>query len=117
MQSASEQIVAITTNDTANKTFIEFPSINFWSSNKTGNYWSDYTGMDNNGDGICDSPYVIDENNQDNYALMVQNAIPDFDYDKETNLSDMLVILIAVAFGLTIIIVTGLLRKKKRIAE
>jgi len=35
-----------------------------------GNYWSDYNGVDYNGDGIGDVPYIIDENNQDNYPLM-----------------------------------------------
>jgi parallel beta-helix repeat protein len=35
-----------------------------------GNYWSDYVGVDANGDGIGDSPYVIDENNIDHYPLM-----------------------------------------------
>ena len=35
-----------------------------------GNYWSDYTGVDANGDGIGDTPYVIDANNQDHYPLM-----------------------------------------------
>ena len=44
-----------------------------------GNYWSDYTGVDlfsgpyqneTGSDGIVDTPYVIDENNQDNYPLM-----------------------------------------------
>jgi parallel beta-helix repeat protein len=35
-----------------------------------GNYWSDYTGVDSDVDGIGDSPYIIDESNQDNYPLI-----------------------------------------------
>ena len=35
-----------------------------------GNYWSDYTGVDANHDGIGDTAYVIDENNTDRYPLM-----------------------------------------------
>jgi parallel beta-helix repeat protein len=34
-----------------------------------GNYWSDYTGADANGDGIGDDEYVIDANNTDRYPL------------------------------------------------
>ena len=45
-------------------------SLNFWDDSDEGNYWSDYTGQDLNADGIGDTPYVIDENNQDNYPLM-----------------------------------------------
>jgi len=43
---------------------------NFWDNGTAGNYWSNYNGTDNDGDGIGDTPYVIDENNQDNYPLM-----------------------------------------------
>jgi len=35
-----------------------------------GNYWSDYTDVDLNNDGIWDHPYVIDENNRDRYPLV-----------------------------------------------
>jgi parallel beta-helix repeat protein len=42
------------------------------------NYWSDYNGTDNNGDSVGDTPYVIDENNQDNNPLMEPAIIPEF---------------------------------------
>jgi hypothetical protein len=35
-----------------------------------GNYWSDYTGTDGNGNGLGDSPYSIDTDN-DEHPLMV----------------------------------------------
>jgi parallel beta-helix repeat protein len=51
-------------------------STNFWDDDAgKGNYWSDYkekypnaTEIDNSG--IWDTPYVIDENNQDNYPIV-----------------------------------------------
>jgi len=45
---------------------------NQWDSGFEGNYWSDYTGTDSNGDGIGDTPYYIsgDTGVQDRYPLM-----------------------------------------------
>jgi hypothetical protein len=47
--------------------------IDYWYSDLygEGNHWSDYTGPDNNGDGIGDEPYYIDgDESQDLYPLM-----------------------------------------------
>jgi len=45
-------------------------SVNVWDNGAEGNHWSDYTGADENKDGIGDTPYVIDANNKDRYPLM-----------------------------------------------
>jgi parallel beta-helix repeat protein len=46
------------------------PSINCWDHGTEGNYWSDYTGIDLNHDGIGDSWQEIDEYNIDHHPLM-----------------------------------------------
>jgi len=43
---------------------------NNWNNTYEGNYWSNYNGTDTNQDGIGDTPYPIDKNNQDNHPLM-----------------------------------------------
>ena len=47
-----------------------FLSIATWDNGLEGNYWSNYTGVDSNHDGIGDSWYEIGENNTDHYPLM-----------------------------------------------
>ena|GEM_PF-6406882 len=50
---------------------------NAWDDGSCGNYWSDHLCIDNNGDGICDNPYVIrDPDNVDHYPL----ALPHWMY-------------------------------------
>ena len=66
------------------------PSVNTWDDGypSGGNYWSDYTGVDDysgpnqdqpGSDGIGDTPYVIDENNQDNYPLWPSPPVHNLD--------------------------------------
>lgn len=80
-------------------------SFNTWDDGypSGGNYWSDYvdrypnaTEMD--GSGIWDTPYVIDENNQDNFPI-----IPEFPQP-----------IILLLFAFTTLIATILLKKKAR---
>jgi len=62
-------------------------SMNIWGVGYPlgGNYWSDYTGVDvksgenqdqTGSDGLGDTPYIIDENNQDGFPLMPYGSPP-----------------------------------------
>ena len=43
---------------------------NRWDKKGEGNYWNDYSGIDNDGDGLGDSPYIISPNGVDRFPLM-----------------------------------------------
>jgi len=53
-----------------------------WNNSTVGNYWDDYNGTDQNGNNIGETPYIIDEKNQDNYPLTkkidTKTIIPEF---------------------------------------
>jgi len=48
----------------------------YWDNGNLGNFWSDYNGTDTNGDGIGDTPYVIDPLNLDRYPLATSSVTP-----------------------------------------
>jgi len=57
-------------------------SISIWDDDKEGNYWSDYedrypNATELDGSGVWNTPYVLDEDNRDNYPLMNPMAFPE----------------------------------------
>ena len=64
------------------------PSVNIWDDSKKGNYWRDYEvrysdAKEMDGSGVWDTPYVIDENNQDNYPRIDPAVIPELPDEDE----------------------------------
>jgi len=60
---------------------IDSKSICIWDDDypSGGNYWDDYGKLDVDGDGVGDTPYVVNANNQDKYPLIVpRGPIPLF---------------------------------------
>ena len=51
---------------------------NFFDDGSEGNYWSSYEGADINGDSLGDTPFIIDEKNQDNYPRTEACSVPEF---------------------------------------
>ena len=72
----------------------DFTSTNIWSQNERGNYWSDYTGVDDGsggrvaGDGVGDT--LIPHLGEDNYPLMnpVHGLLGDIDGDGDVDRYD-----------------------------
>ncbi len=68
-----------------NQVYVSGEHSNVWDDGypSGGNYWSDYTGVDSDPDGICDTEYVIDADNIDQYPLM--GMFSDFNATSEHN--------------------------------
>ena len=89
---------------------LEF-SKGIWDDGKAGNFWSDYNGTDQDGDGIGDVPNVLGTDNTDHYPLMkpvnVTLEIPEFPEDKNlTEPEPFPTALLATASGVSVAAVT-----------
>ncbi len=64
-------------------------SDNQWDNNGEGNYWSDYTGVDTDDDGIGDIPYHIELDRTDNYPLALPKGFAIDSINPKRNAEDM----------------------------
>ena len=57
-------------NNTQNGYIGCVPNSNSWNNGKKGNYWSNYSGIDSDGDGVGNTAYIINRLNKDYSPLM-----------------------------------------------
>jgi parallel beta-helix repeat protein len=89
------------------------PSVNTWYSGDTGNYWSDYNGTG-------ETPYVIDENNQDNFPVMKPFTIPQPPWDPTTEdftISNILWSVIIIVIAVVLVVCFGKVRNTGKIKK
>jgi hypothetical protein len=70
MQAFDNMIYHNNVIDNVQQVFTDIDSVNVWDNGDEGNYWSNYNGTDNDSNEIGDTPYIIDQNNQDNYPVI-----------------------------------------------
>jgi PGF-pre-PGF domain-containing protein len=71
---------------------VEDEYLNTWNSSEIGNYWSDYEGEDADGDGIGDTPYIINSNtgSQDYLPMICLFGCPALPEDNASEEQDSL---------------------------
>jgi parallel beta-helix repeat protein len=82
-----------------------------WDNGREGNYWSDYEerypdATETDVSGIWNTPYIISENNQDNYPLIAPVETPDF--QEETDESEVLPIIVVISLIVITLVALGI---------
>jgi hypothetical protein len=85
-------------------------AVHTWDDGEKGNYWSDYNGTDADGDGIGDTPYIIDVQNKDRYPLTQLAATP----PPEPSKQQIEVIVVAVTLPIIIAAAVIVYMKKRQ---
>ena len=83
-----------------------------WDCSGKGNFWSDYNGTDTNGDGVGDTPYVIDVLNQDRYPLMQNSLQPPVPTNK-TWISPIILFAAFIAIMVAVFLALRWVKKRK----
>jgi len=100
---------------------VPLPSENIWDNDYPigGNYWSNYTNLypdaeELDGSGIWETPYIIDENNQDRYPLLNPVAIPPIQVPEVPDGENPVTLVLALIASVAIVGVGMLLYFNKR---